>query len=259
MSARLERTISLAFVALVLAFLFLPAIVVVVFAFEPTERLSLPLTGFSLKWFGVVLGTREFQTAVTNSVIAAATSAVAATLLGTGAAFGLSHLRPSWRQTGSTLFLLPAVVPGLLLGVSLIILYRLMGLQTGIGTIVIGHIVICAPFVVLTVSAQLDQFDRSLLEAARDLGASGWRATWDVTMPLVRTAIVGAAFLAAALSLDEFIVTFFINGGVTTGPLLIWGLMRLGIDPSINALATLVLVATVVLCVISSRVTKVQL
>ena len=155
--------------------------------------------------------------------------------------------------------LLPAVVPGLLLGISLVILFRLVSVETGLMTIIIGHVVVCTPFVVLTVGAQLEQFDRSLLEAARDLGASGWRATWDITMPLVRTAIVGAAFLSAALSLDEFIVTFFINGGVTTGPLLIWGLMRLGIDPSINALATLVLVLTVVLSVIASRITKVQL
>ena len=259
MSARLERALAVAFIILVLAFLFLPAIVVVIFAFEPTKRLSLPLTGLSLNWFGVVLGTEKFQAALSNSLVVAVFSAVAATLLGTGAAFGLSHLKPSWRQTGITLFLLPAVVPGLLIGVSLIILFRLMGFDTGIRSIIIGHIVICIPFVVLAVGAQLDRFDRTLLEAARDLGASGWRATWDVTMPLVRTAIVGAAFLAAALSLDEFVVTFFINGGVMTGPLLIWGLMRLGVDPSINALATLVLVTTGVLSVISSRVTKVQL
>lgn len=259
MSARIERAVSLAFVGLVLAFLFLPAVVVVLFAFEPTERLSLPLTGVSLKWFGVVLGTREFQNALSNSVIAAVSSAVFATLLGTAAAFGLSHLRPSWRQASGNLFLLPAVVPGLLLGVSLVILFRIMGIGTGMQSIIIGHTVVGIPFIVLTVGAQLDRFDRTLLEAARDLGASGWRATWDVTMPLVRTAIVGAAFLAAALSLDEFVVTFFINGGVMTGPLLIWGLMRLGVDPSINALATLVLVSTLILSIISSRVTKVRI
>ena len=259
MSPRAERRLAVAFVCGVLGFLFLPAIVVVVFAFEPTERLSLPLTGISLRWFAVVLGAPEFQSALTNSVVAAVVSATIATLLGTAAAFGLTHLPQAYRQAGSTIFLLPAVVPGLLLGVSLVILFRLLGLETGLGTIMLGHMVIVAPFVVLTVSAQLDRFDRRLLEAARDLGASGWRATWDVTMPLVRTSIVGAAFLAAALSLDEFIVTFFINGGVATGPLLIWGLMRLGIDPSINALATLVLVTTVLLSVISSRVTRVDI
>ena len=259
MISRLERIGPLAYVAVVLAFLFLPALVVVIFAFEPTKRLSLPLTGLSLNWFGVVLGSSKFQDALSNSFVAAVSSAVIATALGTGAAFGLSHLKPSWRQAGSTLFLLPAVVPGLLIGVSLIILFGLVGFPIGIRSIIIGHIVIVIPFVVLTVGAQLDRFDRSLLEAARDLGASGPRATWDVTMPLVRTAIIGAAFLAAALSLDEFVVTFFINGGVMTGPLLIWGMMRLGIDPSINALATLVLAATVVLSVVAGKITKVQL
>jgi spermidine/putrescine transport system permease protein len=256
---RVERLLGASFIVGVLFFLFLPAFVVVLFAFEPTERLSLPMTGLSLKWFDVVLTDPEFQNAIGNSVSAAAASATMATVLGTAAAFGLQHLRPSWRQGGSTLFLLPAIVPGLLLGVGLIILFRAAGIASGLTTIIIGHTVIGIPFVVLTVGAQLERLDRSHLEAARDLGASAFRASLDVTWPLARAAIVGAAFLCAALSLDEFIVTFFINGGTTTAPLLIWGKMRLGIDPSINALATLVLGATFILSLVTSRITKVRL
>jgi spermidine/putrescine transport system permease protein len=259
MTRRVEWAAASALVVGVLVFLFLPAAVVVIFAFEPTERISLPMTGLSLKWFEVVLTNPQFQGALGNSLVAATASAVTATILGTMAAFGLQHLSPRWRQGGLILFLLPAIVPGLLLGVGLIILFHILGIGAGMATIVIGHTVVAIPFVVFTVAAQVERLDPSHVEAARDLGASGVRAWLDVTWPLVRTAIVAVGLLSAALSLDEFIVTFFINGGTMTGPLLIWGKMRLGIDPSINALATLVLVGTLVLSLISSRITRVRL
>jgi spermidine/putrescine transport system permease protein len=157
------------------------------------------------------------------------------------------------------MFYLPAVIPGLLTGIALIILIRGAGLVPGMPTIIIGHAVITFPFVVLTVCAQLERFDRSCLDAARDLGAGPVRAAWDITFPLVRTAVIGGMLITCALSLDEFVVTFFINGNTTTVPILIWGMMRLGIDPTINAVASLILIGTVIMVIVANRASKVEL
>ena len=259
MRSHIEKLVALAFVASVVGFLFLPTVVVVVFAFEPTRRISFPLTGLSLKWFANIFASQEFSTALHNSAIAAIAAASISTVLGTAAAFGLQHFSSATRQRGSLAMMLPAVVPGLLLGIALIILFRITGISSGLDTIIVGHTLVGMPFVVLTVHAQLELFDRSILDAARDLGASSFRAALDVTWPLVRSAIISSAFLAAALSLDEFVITFFVNGGDTTAPLLIWGKMRLGIDPTVNALATMFLGVTVLLSVLSTRLTRVRL
>ena len=258
MTGRIEKVIAFCFIAVVLTFLFLPTVVVVVFAFEPSRRIALPLTGFSLKWFANIFVSPDFSEALHNSAIAAVLTAAIATPLGTTAAVGLQHLQPAARQRGSLGLMLPAVVPGLLLGIALIILFRIAGIESGLDTIIVGHALVGMPFVVLTVHAQLELFDRSILDAARDLGASSVRAAFDITWPLVRSAIVSSAFLAAALSLDEFVITFFVNGGEITAPLLIWGKMRLGIDPTVNALATLFLATTVLLSVLSTRLTRVR-
>jgi ABC-type spermidine/putrescine transport system permease subunit II len=118
---------------------------------------------------------------------------------------------------------------------------------------VVGHILVALPFVVLTVNARLETFDFSVLEAARDLGASPARTFRDVTFPLIRPSVIGAGLLAAALSLDEFVVTWFNIGNETSLPVVIWGLMRRGVSPAINALATVILVSLVVLVALSNR------
>jgi spermidine/putrescine transport system permease protein len=254
-----QRFVTAAFVVAIVAFLYLPAVVMVLFAFEPSQRMGWPMTGFSLRWFEETLGSADFARALGNTSLVAIGSGILATGLGTAAAFGIQHLRPTWRQTSNMIVMLPATFPGLLLGVALLILFRQIGLPRGLPTLVLSHAILIVPFVVATVSAQLEQFDFSLLEAARTLGASSFQAGLDVIVPLVKTAVVGSFFLAAALSVEEFVVTFFVMGDNTTVPVLIWGMMRLGVGPAINALATLVLVVTVGLAVAANRVTRVQM
>jgi spermidine/putrescine transport system permease protein len=255
----LDRILAGVFVFLVLIFLFAPAIIMVLFAFEASERWTFPMTGLSLRWFESALGQEEFTVALRNSVIAGVTSGLIAGVLGTAAAFGIQHFRASHRQVASLVVMLPATFPGLLLGIGMIVLLRVVGFNPGLPVIIVAHTIIGVPFVVSTVGAQLDRFDFTLLEAARDLGATALRASRDVTFPLVRAAIVGSFFLAAALSIEEFVVTFFIKGDDTTVPILIWGLMRLGVDSTINALAALVLFATVGLGILANRMTRVEL
>ncbi len=255
----LDRILGAGFVIFVLVFLFAPAAIMVLFAFEASSRWTFPMTGLSLRWFEKAIGGQGFPDALLTSVIAAVISGLLAGTIGTAAAFGLQHFRPSRRQVASLITMLPATFPPLMLGIGMIVLIRSVGFRPGLATIILAHTIIGVPFVISTVGAQLDRFDFSLLEAARDLGASGARAARDVIYPLVRAAVVGSFFLSAALSVEEFVVTFFVKGDDTTVPILMWGLMRLGIDSTINALAALVLFATVGLAIIANRATKVEL
>ena len=149
--------------------------------------------------------------------------------------------------------LLPAAIPVLVLGIAMAAFFSAIGNQQGLFNTAIGHAMVSLPFVILTMNARLETFDFSTLEAARDLGASPLRTFRDITLPLIRTAIIGAGLLAIAMSLDEFVVTWFNIGNEMTIPVLIWGLLRRGIDPSINALASLVLISLVVIVTIASR------
>lgn len=241
------------FVAAVLLYLYAPIIVTVLFSFADSPRLSLPIEGLTLEWYGRALSNPLIVTALKNTAILAAVSAVGGCLAGTAFAFGILRLRRArLRRLLLGASLLPAIVPLLVIGISLAVFFRALGWQPGLLNAAIGHIVVSLPFVILTLNAKLETFDFSVLEAARDLGATPFRAFRDITLPLIRPSVIGAGLLAAALSLDEFIITWFNVGTELTAPVLVWGLMRRGVDPSINALATLFLVALMILVAASS-------
>ena len=155
-----------------------------------------------------------------------------------------------------TASLLPAAVPLLVVGMALAVLFRTVGQAPSLFNAAVGHILIALPFVILTMNARLETFDFSTLEAARDLGASPSRTFRDVTFPLIRPSVIGAALLAIALSLDEFVVTFFNIGTSMTVPVYVWSLVRKGVDPSLNALATITLLTLVALVVFSNLLSR---
>jgi spermidine/putrescine transport system permease protein len=249
-----------AFVIGVMAFLFAPLIVVVAFSFNSIPRMSLPLAGISLRWYEELWGDPEVRQALTRSLIAAVVTALIAAPLGMLAALGLRALSERLRTVVLGAMLLPIVVPGLLLAVALAIYWNgLLGQRYSLSAAIIGHVLLALPFVILTLNAAVSSFRFSLLDAARDLGASPWQAFRDVLLPLIRPAVEGAALLAAAISLDEFIVTLFVGGRDTTLPVLIWGRVQRSVDPSLNALATTLLVATTILALLAARRTAVRL
>ncbi|MBN9023882.1 MAG: ABC transporter permease [Rhizobiales bacterium] len=244
-----------AYVAAVLVFLYAPVVVIILFSFADSPRLALPIEGFSIEWYARAFENPLMTKALVNSVILALVSAVASGVLGAGFAFGLVRLRRArLRAALGAASLLPAVVPLLITGIALTFVFKLAGWPQSLVNAAFGHVIVCLPFVVLTMNARLESFDFSVLEAARDLGASPARAFRDITLPLIRPAVLGAALLAAALSLDEFVVTWFNIGSDQTLPVLIWGMMRRGVDPSINALASVLLVSLVILVVLSQTV-----
>ncbi len=243
------------FVGVVLTYLFAPVIVTVLFSFTTSPRLSLPIEGFTFEWYKSAFSNPLFVDATQNTIILALVSAIVAVIFGTSFAFGITSLKGRRRNIALTASLLPAAIPALVLGISMAVFFSGLGSRQGLFNAAIGHAILSLPFVILTMNARLETFDFTTLEAARDLGASPLQTFRDITLPLIRTAVIGAGLLAIALSLDEFVVTWFNIGNEMTIPVLIWGLLRRGIDPSINALASVVLVSLIIIVTVSNRLT----
>lgn len=249
---RRTPVIAWSFALIVVGYLFLPALVVVLFSFTSSPRLSLPIEGLTFDWYAEALAEPLLSRALVNSVELAVLTAALALALGVPFCFALARLRARPRGVLLTASLMPAAVPALVLGVALALAFHAIGRPPGLVNAAAGHLIVALPFVVLTLNARLETFDFSVLEAARDLGASPMRTFRDITLPLIRPTVFGAALLAMALSLDEFVVTWFNIGNETSLPVVVWGLMRRGVSPSINALATLILVALVALVVLGN-------
>lgn len=243
------------FVTLVVLFLYLPVFVTVIFSFSTSPRLSLPIDGLTLDWYRSALDNPQMAAALRNSLILAVGTSLLSGLIGCACSFGILARKSTRLRKGLLAFsLLPAVVPLLVTGIALAVMFHALGLTQGLRNAMLGHVLVCLPFVILTMNARLENFDFSVLEAARDLGASRLRAFQDITLPLIRPSLIGACLLAAALSLDEFVVTWFNIGNQQTVPVLVWGLMRRGVDPSINAVATALFVLLVTLVVASNLI-----
>jgi spermidine/putrescine transport system permease protein len=194
----------------------------------------------------------EVQQAVQRSVTAAGVTVVVDLLAGTAAAFALRSRTRRWQSALSGLFVVPLVLPGLFLGVALLAFFASIGVGTSLRTAIVGHILVTVPVVVLVVGARLASMDRGVMEAARDLGAGPVVAFRKVLLPLLAPTLIGAALLVTAWSFDEFVVTLFTTGTDTTVPVLIYSRVRHGLDPSINALATLVLTVTIGAAIIAA-------
>jgi len=181
---------------------------------------------------------------------------VVSTVCGTMSALALARMRP--RIATPTMFAMaaPVMVPPLVVGLALMVFYVTLGVKLGILTVILSHLVFTQPFVILIVHARMVNFDYATVESARDLGASPLRAFITVTMPMIRPTIIGAAFIAMALSLDDFIITFFTISGGNTLPTFIWGMIRTQTDPTINAIATLLVGLTVISSIVAMWVTK---
>lgn len=245
--------LSWAIVALVLAFVFAPVLLVVLFSFNSAPSSTLPIEGLTLDWYRKVFENPLYVEALQNSAVAAVLTALVSTVVGATAAVALARHRSRALDALSAVLMMPLMLPGLFIGVALLSFTSRIHLDLSLLTVVIGHVIVTVPLVVLIVNARMMQLDWSVVEAARDLGASSWTAFRRVILPQVAPALVGAALLALAWSADELIITLFTNGGDTTVPVLILGLTRRGLDPSINAVASLILLSTVVSSIVAAR------
>jgi spermidine/putrescine transport system permease protein len=256
---RLGTWLAGTFVVLTLLFLFLPIVLIVLFSFNASPTLSFPITGLTFGWYHEVLSDPLFVAALENSLKLAVVTAAAAGILGTAAAFGVTRFGQTARAAITYAVLLPSILPVLVIAIALAVFLNALGVDLSLETAAIGHILIAFPFVFLILRARLESFDFTLLEAARDSGASPSRAFRDVTLPLIRPAIIGAALISMSLSLDEFVITSFTIGADQTLPVLIWAKLRVGLDPGVNALATLVLAGTLLAGMLSYRLSRIRL
>lgn len=245
------------FALLVAAFLATPLVLVILFSFNPSALTSLPMTGFTLDWYRRLFALGSFWPALTNSLIVAAFTAVLSVAFGTAAALALARATPRLAAILVALVSIPMMLPALIIGVALMSYFvRMLGLPLGLPTVVIGHLVIAQPFVILIVLSRLATFDWAVVDSARDLGASPLRAFLTVTLPIIRPTVIGAGLIALSISLDDFVITFFTIGGGNTLPTLVWGMVRTSLDPTINAIATLLIVISIGSTVLALRVSS---
>jgi spermidine/putrescine transport system permease protein len=238
--------------AVTAVFLLAPLVVLVAYSFS-AARYATVWGGFSTKWYARLFGNDELREALFLTLKLAGLSTLIATVLGTAAALGHWRLSARAARAVQSLFYLPVMVPEIVLGLSLLIFFtKVWVVERGLWTMTTGHVVFCVCYVFAVVSARLRGFDGRLLEAARDLGASPWQAFWLVQFPLMRPGILGGALLSLAISLDEFVVSYFVTGaGISTLPVKIFAMMKKGVTPEINALASLLLLASVALALLS--------
>ena len=255
MSATGRSPMAGAFTLLGIVFLWVPLLLVVLFSLHSTGSLTFPFQGFSLRWYDEVFSSAEIRLAAQNSLVVAASSAVITLLLGTLAAYGLARTRSRLRAPLALLFFLPITLPGLFIGIALLVAFSRVQVTLSLVTVTIAHLVYVFPFFFLIARAALDRLDPALEETASDLGANRWTVFRRVTIPQVWPILVGAACLAFALSFDEFVITFFVIGPDSTLPLYIWSSLKRTIDPSINAISSLLLAFTMVLFVITFALT----
>ena len=236
--------------AVTLVFLFLPLVVLVIYSFNSST--SMTWTGFSLRWYERLLTERGLWIAFRNSIVIALTSAATATIIGTIGAIGVNWYRFKMRTYVQTISFLPMILPEIIIGVSLSIFFSGIGIPLGLFTIYIAHTTFNLPFVFLMVMARLDEFDFSIIEAAADLGASEKETLYKITLPICKPGIISGFLTAITLSLEDFVITFFVAGpGSSTLPVFILSAItkKGGITPLISALSVVMIIGTVVLCI----------
>ena len=233
------------------AFLYVPLAVVVLFSFNDSE-LNASWVGFTTAWYGKLLADDNMLQAAGNSLFIAVVSSTVATVLGTMAGIAMHRWRPKLLPF---LVLTPVAMPEILLGVSLLLFFRqMLDLTLGLFSILAAHITFSIGFVAIIVRARLAGMDESLFEAARDLGATPWRTFRRVTLPLILPGIVAGYLMAFTLSIDDFVITFFVAGvGMSTLPLQIYSMIKVAVTPEVNAVSTLLMALTLTLIALASR------
>jgi spermidine/putrescine transport system permease protein len=245
-SSPIFRVIALA----LYAFMYAPIVVVVVFSFN-TAKDGFLWKGFSTQWYAKLIENETARDALENTLLLASASTLISTVLGTMLAVGLQRYSFPGKRLFSWLMYVPVVIPDIVMAVAIFLFYAMaqqwLGLfQLGLTTMVIAHVTFQIPFVAIVVRSRMAGMDPSLEEAAFDLGATPWRTFWRVTFPLILPGVVAGAMLAFTLSLDDFIVSFFTSGpGNQTLPILIYSSVKRGVTPEINALSTLIVLASV--------------
>jgi spermidine/putrescine transport system permease protein len=232
---------------LVFAFLYLPIVALILYSFNGAGVGEFPPRNLTLNWYRILAQDAAIWNSVLNSVIVALAAVVIALAIGTPAALAIDRVHFPGKALFRRLVLLPLILPGIITGLSLLMVSVAAGLQLSLFTVALGHGTALISVATTEISAGLQKLDRAQEEASLDLGANYWQTFWHVTLPNLRLPIIGAALLIFTLSIDEIAVTFFLIGRENTLPLEIWGRLRRGMTPEINAISTVIFVFSLVM------------
>jgi spermidine/putrescine transport system permease protein len=253
---RLGAASLLGFSVLVMTFLYLPVLILIIFSFNDDRSLTLPLTGFTLRWYASLFSNVDLLASIYNSFYVALIATSVTLLIGVPAAIALDRLDFPGKTVFRRLVLLPIALPGVITGVSMLNLFKLMGMNLSLETVILGHATGLVSIVVTQVFARLQRVNRSVEEVSADLGARPYQTFFLVTLPNIKTAIIGSALLSFTVSFDEIPVTFFLTGRDNTLPMYIWSTLRRGITPEINAVGTLIVISSLALIIVSVRMLR---
>jgi spermidine/putrescine transport system permease protein len=235
------------FTAAILIFLYAPLLILVVYAFNASRMVTV-WQGFSLQWFTAVANNGDIRNAAENSLIIAAAATIASTVIAIAGALALERgsLRAG-RTAVAGLVAMPLVVPEIVVAITTLVFFSTLGMHHGLINLIIAHTVFCIPFALLPVQARLKEMGTVLEEAGRDLYADEWRLFRSVTLPLLMPAIGAGAIMAFVISLDDFLISMMVSSaGSTTLPVYVYGMMRLGVTPEVNAISTILLAVSLV-------------
>ena len=255
------KTASKVYTGIIMLFLFAPIVILLVFSFNEAKSLSV-YSGFSLNWYKELFKDAETLNAVRNTLVLAVSAALISTVMGTAAAVGINKLRNKYlRMTMDTVTNIPMINPDIITGISLMLVFvfvgRLFGAATSLNfwTLLIAHITFCLPYVIFQVMPKLNQMDKSLVEAAEDLGCTPLRAFFKVTITEIMPGIITGAIMAFTLSLDDFVISYFATGNdFQTLPIRIYGMTKKTVTPKMYALATIIFFVTLALLLLSNMV-----
>lgn len=258
MKKKRRISFSTVYLALGLVIIYLPIALVILYSFNES-KLSSVWGGFSLKWYRTLFADKAMFQALGNSLILGLSASLAAGVVGTLGAVGFDRVRPRSRRLIEYLTSLPLMTPEIILGMVFMAFFGMLGIPFGMGTLILSHTTFCIPYVFMLVQARLVGMDRSLAEAARDLGAGERQVFFTITLPLLLPAIVSGMLLSFAMSLDDVIISLFVTGvNVNTLPIKVYTALKTGVTPEINALCTLLLVATLLLVGLSMLWSKIS-
>ncbi len=244
--------LSKIYLAVIMLLTYLPLAMVVIFSFNDS-KLTVSWKGFTWRWYEELLADSAIKEALFNSIILGVISCAAAAVIGTLGAIGMARVNYKTKGMMEYLSTIPIMVPEIILGMVFMAFFSLLGLPFGMTTLVIAHTAFCIPYVFMMVKARLVGIDKSLEEAARDLGASPVRIFWDITLPLIMPAVASGCLLAFAMSFDDVVISIFVTGPRTsTLPIKVYTQLKTGVTPEINALCTVILVVVVLVLLISS-------
>lgn len=249
---KLKKIFSIIFCSLIYLFLFAPIIYIVANSFNATRsKPYLSWKGFSLDWYVKLFDNQTLLQSFGNTMIIAITSMILATVIGTLASVGMYKFKFKGKAAIDGLLYIPVVIPEIVLGIALLTLFSNFNIPRGMLTLIIAHTTFCVPFVIFNVRARLGGYDMSIEEASMDLGAGRIRTFFEITLPVLAPGIGGGALLAFTLSIDDVIISYFVNGQTKTFPLKVYESIRSGVAPDVNALSTLILIGTTVLVILT--------